>query len=55
MGSLASRLLAAAVIAAPPGLMRRRHFRRFIIPLVFLAAVLNYVDRQRLSALAPST
>ncbi len=30
------------------------HFRWFIIVLVFLAAVLNYVDRQTLSALAPT-
>lgn len=31
-----------------------RHFRWWIISLVFLAAVLNYVDRQVLSALAPT-
>lgn len=30
------------------------HFRWWIIVLVFLAAVLNYVDRQTLSALAPT-
>lgn len=30
------------------------HFRWWIITLVFLAAVLNYVDRQVLSALAPT-
>ncbi|HEY0947271.1 MAG TPA: MFS transporter [Opitutaceae bacterium] len=30
------------------------HFRWWIITLVFLAAVLNYVDRQTLSALAPT-
>ncbi len=30
------------------------HFRWFIVTLVFLAAVLNYVDRQTLSALAPT-
>lgn len=35
--------------------MRRiPHFRWWIITLVFLAAVLNYVDRQTLSALAPT-
>lgn len=30
------------------------HLRWFIIVLIFLAAVLNYVDRQTLSALAPT-
>ena len=30
------------------------HFRWWIITLIFLAAVLNYVDRQTLSALAPT-
>ena len=30
------------------------HFRWCIVVLVFLAAVLNYVDRQTLSALAPT-
>ena len=30
------------------------HFRWWIVTLVFLAAVLNYVDRQTLSALAPT-
>lgn len=30
------------------------HFRWWILTLVFLAAVLNYVDRQTLSALAPT-
>jgi ACS family hexuronate transporter-like MFS transporter len=35
-------------------MIRIPHFRWFIITLVFLAAALNYVDRQALSSLAPS-
>ncbi|MDR1283531.1 MAG: MFS transporter [Opitutaceae bacterium] len=34
--------------------MKIPHFRWWIITLIFLAAVLNYVDRQTLSALAPT-
>lgn len=35
-------------------MLKIRNFRWWIIVLVFLAAVLNYVDRQTLSALAPT-
>jgi len=41
----------------PSGFSRSRripNFRWFIVTLVLLAAVLNYVDRQTLSALAPT-
>lgn len=35
-------------------MLKIRHLRWYIIALIFLAAVLNYVDRQTLSALAPT-
>ncbi|MDR0901827.1 MAG: MFS transporter, partial [Opitutaceae bacterium] len=34
--------------------MKIPNFRWFIIALVFLAAVLNYIDRQTLALLAPT-